>query len=60
MLYFVKYNNSIPFSIERLFQVTEFHPRYAYERQNLLADALDGFTHESTIKFEITDKKNVQ
>ena len=25
--------------------------------RNLLANALDGFTHESTIKFEITEKK---
>ena len=40
--------------------LTEFHPRYTNEQINLLVNALDGYTCESTIKLKIADKKNLQ
>ena len=38
--------------------LTEFHPRYNNEQTYLLGFALDGYTHETTIKHKIAaDRK---
>ena len=38
--------------------LTEFHPRHNNEQTNLLVFALDGYTHETTIKPKIAaDRK---
>ena len=38
--------------------LTEFHPRYNNEQTNLLVFALQGHTHETTVKLKIADVKN--
>ena len=40
--------------------LTEICPRYMNEQVNLLANAVDGCTCESTIKLKIADEKNLQ
>ena len=41
--------------------LTEFHPRYNNNEQtNLLVLALEGHTHESTIKLKIADGNSLQ
>ena len=39
--------------------LTEFYPRYNNKKLNLLVFALEGYTHETTIKFKIADDKNL-
>ena len=39
--------------------LTEFHPRYNNKKLHLLVFALEGYTHEKTIKFKIADDKNL-
>ena len=40
--------------------VTEFHPRYTNKQTNLLVNALNRCTCESTIKLKIADENNLQ
>ena len=39
--------------------LTEFCPRYTNEQKNLLVNALDGCTCESTIKLKIADENTI-